>query len=184
MEASVRSKKMSVAEYIRFEERSDIRHEFDNGKLIAMAGTTDKHNDICHNIKAALKKQLKHTNCRIQVENVKVRIGENKRYTYPDVFVTCDDRDLADAYIKRYPSVIFEVLSDGTRVYDKTAKFMLYQKIETLQHYILIEPETIDIEIFSKNEKGEWSAQSLHQLMDNLILSALNISVLVADIYE
>ena len=54
MEASIRSKKMSVAEYIQYEERSEIRHEFDNGKLIAMAGTTDRHNDICYNIKTAL----------------------------------------------------------------------------------------------------------------------------------
>jgi Uma2 family endonuclease len=184
MEASIRSKRMSVEEYIQYEERSDIRHEFDNGKLIAMAGTTDKHNDICHNIKAALKKQLKNTPCRIQVENVKVRLTEHKRYTYPDVFVTCDERDLADAYIKRYPSVVFEVLSDSTRVYDKTAKFMAYKKIDTIQHYILVEPDSIDIEIFSKNTDGEWSAQSFHTITDTLPIAALAINVPISEIYE
>ena len=184
MEASIRSKKMSVAEYIQYEERSEIRHEFDNGKLIAMAGTTDRHNDICYNIKTALKKQLKNTNCRIQVENVKVRLSENKRYTYPDVFVTCDVTDLATPYIKSYPSVIFDVLSEGTSVYDKTNKFILYKKIESLQHYILVEPNTTDIETFSKDAKGVWTAKTFNQITDNLPIPALNIEIPLLEVYE
>jgi Uma2 family endonuclease len=185
MEASVRQRKMSVEDYIRFEETAEVRHEFDNGKLTAMPGTSDKHNDICFNIKSALKHRLKDINCRVQVENVKVSIIEGKRFVYPDAFITCDERDLKDKFIKRYPSVIFEVLSDSTRVYDKTDKFVTYKtNILTLQHYILIEPERIDVEIFTKNEKGKWDSLTLNSEKDVLEIAELGISITVSELYE
>jgi Uma2 family endonuclease len=185
MEASVRQRKMSVEDYIRFEETAEARHEFENGKLTAMPGTSDKHNDICFNIKSALKHRLKDAHCRVQIENVKVSIIEGKRFVYPDAFITCDERDLKDKYIKRYPSVIFEVLSDSTRVYDKTDKFVLYKKnIPTFQYYILIEPEKVDVEIFTKNDNGTWDSLTFNNKNDVLKIEALGISIPISELYE
>jgi Uma2 family endonuclease len=185
MEASVRQRRMSIEDYIRFEEAAETRHEFDNGKLIAMPGTSDKHNDICFNIKAALKPRLKDSNCRVQIENVKVSIIEGKRFVYPDAFITCDERDLKDKFIKRYPKVIFEVLSDSTRVYDKTDKFVLYKKnIPALEYYILVEPEKIDVEIFSKNDDGTWDSLTLNSKKDILKIAVLGINIPIEELYE
>ncbi|MBV6438919.1 MAG: hypothetical protein EPGJADBJ_00547 [Saprospiraceae bacterium] len=53
------SRPMTVEEYIQFEERSEIRHEFINGNLIPVPGATDDHNEICFNITSTLKQMLR-----------------------------------------------------------------------------------------------------------------------------
>ncbi|MEQ1744260.1 MAG: Uma2 family endonuclease [Saprospiraceae bacterium] len=84
---------MTVDEYIAFEERAEGRHEFINGNLIPMPGTTSDHNEICFNLAAMLKKALRRLGYRIYVENVKAQITSERDYTYPDVLVTNDPRD-------------------------------------------------------------------------------------------
>ncbi|MBX2889401.1 MAG: Uma2 family endonuclease [Saprospiraceae bacterium] len=84
---------MTVEEYIEFEERSEIRHEFINGNLIPMPSTTLFHNDICINLVILLRSLLTKGDYKIQQENVKVQISTEKDYTYPDVVVTGDSRD-------------------------------------------------------------------------------------------
>lgn len=97
---------MTVEEYIAFEEMADVRHEFFEGQLTPIPGTTDLHNMICGNIYIALRQLLKKTLCKVYMENVKVQITNKKHYTYPDVFVTCDERDLNSPYIKKHPVLI------------------------------------------------------------------------------
>ena len=186
MEASIaKHRKMTIEEYIRFEELSPVRHEFNNGKLIEMPGTTDRHNDICGNIYMRLRQLLKGTPCKVYQENVKSQLIDGRRYTYPDIFVTCNEQDLTERYIKKYPSVIFEVLSDSTKITDKTTKFIEYQKIKSLQHYILVDSEKTFVEIFSKNSKGEWMYNEVFLLMtDILTIVTLDISLTLEDIYE
>jgi Uma2 family endonuclease len=179
----VATAKMSVEEYIAFEETSETRHEYINGKLYEMPGTTDLHNDICFNITAKLKQLIRLTAFRAYMESVKVRIKNDKDYTYPDIFVT-DDRDKDSPLIKRYPTVIIEVLSDKTRVYDKTDKFIRYQNIESLQHYLTVEPEKTIVECYSKQEDGSWEVETFTQISDVISLTALNIQLSISDIYE
>lgn len=89
-------------EYIAFEQQSDIKHEFDNGKLRPMPRTTDQHNNIALNCAFILRQNLKGKGCSTFMESVKLQVNPT-RYTYPDVFVCCDERDTNDHYIKRYP---------------------------------------------------------------------------------
>jgi Uma2 family endonuclease len=174
---------MSVEEYITFEEKSEVRHEFINGQLYEMAGTTDIHNDLCFAITAIMKRLIRSTTNRAYMENVKVRIKNDKDYTYPDIFVT-DERDADSRLIKRYPSVIIEVLSDGTRVYDKTDKFIRYQKIESLKHYLTVEPEKTLVECYTKQADGSWEVETFTHVSDVIPLTALNIQLPLSEIYE
>ena len=175
---------MTVEAYIAFEEKSETRHEFINGQLYEMPGTTDHHNYICGNIYIMLRQIFKDTLSRIFVENIKVRILNDKDYTYPDVFVTGDERDETSRHIKRYPSVIIEVLSDGTRVYDKTDKFIRYQKIESLRHYLTVEPEKTLVECYTKQADGSWEVETFTNISETILLSTLNIKLSMRDIYE
>jgi Uma2 family endonuclease len=174
---------MTVEAYIAFEEKSETRHEFINGQLYEMAGTTDLHNDFCFNITAIMKRLIRSTTNRAYMENVKVRIKNDKDYTYPDIFVT-DERDLDSPLIKRHPSVIVEVLSDGTRVYDKTDKFIRYQKIESLRHYLTVEPEKTLVECYTKQADGSWEVETFTNISETISLPALNITLSMRDIYE
>jgi Uma2 family endonuclease len=183
MKKLIETNTMTVEEYIAFEEKSETRHEFINGQLYEMPGTTDQHNDICFSITALLKRLIRATPLRAYMESVKVRIKNDKDYTYPDVFVT-DDRDANSPVIKRYPSVIIEVLSDGTRVYDKTDKFIRYQKIESLKHYLTVEPDKTLVECYTKQADDSWEVETFTNISETILLSALNIQLPLRDIYE
>lgn len=174
---------MTVEAYIAFEEMSETRHEFINGQLYEMPGTTDYHNDMCFNITAILKQLIRPMKLRAYMESVKVRILHDKDYTYPDIFIT-DERDLNSPIIKRYPSVIIEVLSDSTRVYDKTDKFIRYQKIESLQHYLTVEPEKTLVECYTKQADGSWQVETFTHFSEIITLTALNIQLPLSNIYE
>ncbi len=175
---------MTVEEYIAFEEMSETRHEFIDGQLYEIPATTDFHNHICGNIYMMLRYIFKGKAMRVFQENIKVRILHDKDYTYPDVFLTGDERDTTSRHIKRYPSVIIEVLSDGTRVYDKTDKFIRYQKIEFLQHYLTVEPEKTLVECYTKQADGSWEVETFTHISEIISLTALNIQLPLSDIYE
>ena len=174
---------MTIEEYLAFEDVSEVRHEYFDGKLYEMPDTTDFHNEICLQIAFLLKKLLKLESYKVYMENVKVRITDTK-YTYPDVFVTSDTCDLESCRIKQYPIIIIEVLSDKTRVYDKTDKFILYQKIPSLKHYLTIEPEKALVECYSLQEDGTWEVETFTNLSEKVTLSTLNITLDMVDIYE
>jgi Uma2 family endonuclease len=174
---------MTEDEYLAFEETSEVRHEFIHGKLYEMAGTTDFHNLICGNIYILLRLLLKKTAYKVFSENIKLRISD-KKYTYPDVFATCDERDFASRTIKQYPTLIVEVLSDSTRVYDKTDKFILYQQIPTLKYYLTVEPEKPLVECYALQDDGTWEVETYTTLQEIIKLSFLNIELPMVDIYE
>jgi Uma2 family endonuclease len=179
-----RRRKPTFIEYLAFEEKAEMRHEFINGEIIEMAGTTDYHNLLCGNIYILLRMLLKGTAGKVFMENVKVQIKDKKDYTYPDIFVTNDERDVANIRIKQYPILIIEVLSPGTRAYDKAEKFVRYKNIASLQYYMTVETEKMIVDCFSKDAKGKWSA-TVFSLPEEIIpLPILGIDLPMSTIYE
>ncbi len=174
----------TVDEYILLDEASDIRHEFINGQLYDMSGATDLHNEICQNLIIFLRSQLEKKEFKVYMEGVKCKIQGEEYYTYPDVFVTSNEIDRENKYIKQHPSLIVEVLSDSTRKYDTVDKFIQYQKIDSLQYYILVEPEVYSVHCFSKDEKGEWQAAIYTKLDESIELKLLSIQLPLQSIYK
>lgn len=175
---------MTVEEYIEFEERSEIRHEFINGNLIPMPGTTLFHNDICINLVMLLRSLLSKVDYKIQQENVKVQISTEKDYTYPDVVVTSDKRDFKQRYVIQHPSVIFEVMSKNSRIEDAADKFIRYKNIESLQNYILVDSEKIFVEVRVKLENGDWEASTFLQSDERFSIPALGVELELLAVYE
>ncbi len=175
---------MSVEAYIAFEERAEVRHEYLDGQLIPMPGTTDLHNFICQNILIALRQMLKNSTCSVFIENVKVQISSAKHYTYPDIFVTCDERDKENPYLKKYPSVIIEVASPSTKVYDKTDKFLDYRKIASLRHYLIVDTEKPQVECFSTKDGKEWESEIFVSKEDTVPLEAIGVKLSLMSVYE
>lgn len=175
---------MTVEEYLEFEERSEIRHEFINNQLIPMPGTTDYHNQICQNLSFLLRTLLKMRGFRIFVEGVKVQITNQRDYTYPDVFLTSDPRDLEDRYIKKYPSVIFEVISKTSRTEDSVDKFIRYKNIESLQNYVLVDSEKQIVEVRVKLENGDWESETYLPASVRFPVPALELELGFEEVYE
>jgi Uma2 family endonuclease len=151
-----------------------------------MPGESLYHNQVCISLLLLLK-QLLDPSYKIYLESVKVNIeGENK-YVYPDITVIkqqpSEDLPYKD-YIIYQPLLIAEVLSDSTRKHDLTDKFILYQKISSLQYYLAVEPEKQVIFFFEKNNEGEWSAKTLTELTETIPLTGFNAQISLSDIYK
>ena len=174
----------TVDEYILLDEASDIRHEFINGQLSDMSGTSDLHNEICFNLTLIFKTLLGKKGFKIYMENLKCKIQGEDYYTYPDVLITSNEADKENKYIKQHPSLIVEVLSDSTRKYDTVDKFIQYQKIASLQYYILVEPEVFSVHCFSKSENGEWQAAIYTKLEETIELNLLSMQLPLQSIYK
>ena len=181
------SQPMTVEEYVAFEESADVRHEFINGNLIPMPGTTLDHNTICINLVMALRALVKEkalANCRIFQENVKVQITSERDYTYPDVMLTNDTRDAESEYIIKYPLAIFEVLSKTSRLEDTSDKFIRYKNIESLRNYILVDSEKMVVEVRTKREDGTWEAASYVEADERFPVPVLEAELAFSDVYE
>lgn len=181
------SKTYTLDEYIKIEPLGDEKHEYYDGKLITMPGESLLHNEIVLTITILLHKLLKAYNYKIYVEDVKVSIeGENK-YVYPDVTVIKEQpvKELPyKDYIIYQPLLIVEVLSDSTRKHDLTDKFILYQKISSLQYYLTVEPEKHLIHLFEKTGENDWIAKTFTELNEVISLSLFDVQFALSDIYK
>lgn len=130
---------ISLEEYLEIERQTAIRHEYRRGLVYAMAGGTDNHDRIAQNLLYLINSHLRNSpDCRFYSGNIKVNY-QDEFYYYPDAFVTSDSRD---RYVKRYPKLIAEILSSSTQTFDLGKKFTDYQKIDSLEEYLLIFQET------------------------------------------
>lgn len=171
--------KMSVADYLHSELARDIKHEYLDGGIYAMAGASKNHQLIALNIASAFKLHLKNTPCATFTSDIKVRIGDIA-FFYPDVIVACQADDNNDYYAEK-PTLIVEVLSKSTRRHDETTKRRLYQTLPSLQEYVLIEQDIVDVEVCRRSQG--W--QSEHYFMgDDVTFAAIALTLSVHDIYE
>jgi Uma2 family endonuclease len=176
-------KQMTFEEYLEFEKNSEIRHEFVDGFVFAMAGATNVHNTLSGNIFFAAKAGARNTNCRAYVSDMKLHTPEpeGKGY-YPDVFVTCD-RDDFDTNVKTTARFIAEVLSKSTEDIDRGEKWQNYRKINSLKAYILVSQKQKYIEVYRLMTDGTWRYEVLES-EGTLELPCINTSVTVEEIYE
>lgn len=148
--------KMTAEEYLAWEAKQELRHEYIDSEILAMTGGTLPHNDIALNFYTALRPHLRDRGCRVNVSDVKVQASKNSRYFYPDLVVTCDPDDLKARDFIQHPKLIVEVLSPGTESYDRTKKLKYYRQIPSLQEYVLVDSEEIEVEIYRRGEGKMW----------------------------
>ena len=182
---AVSDKLFTVEEYIAFEEKSEIRHEFHEGILYPIDGTSDAHNEIIQNTVALMRPVFRNRGCKIYDENVKLQLVENGKYIYPDIMLTCDERDKPSTFIKRYPSLVVEVLSKSTAANDRSTKLEWYQNILSVQYYLMIESRWQSVNLYSRTEKKNlWTYQSFYEPTDVIEFPKLDFQITFEDIYE
>lgn len=163
MNAVFTPKKMTAQEYLDWESRQDIKHEYVDGDVFAMTGVRLNHNLIALNAASVLRTALAGSPCRVFVADVKIKPAQSSRFFYPDVSVTCNPADWADgnALYVQSPWFIAEVLCDSTAGFDRGKKFEYYRSIESLTHYLLIEANRPYADLFFKDERARWVLQPL-----------------------
>jgi Uma2 family endonuclease len=169
--------------YLELEEASAVKHEYINGKVYAMAGTTDVHNTTALNFALLIRSRLRGTNCRIYFTDSKVRLEHCNCFYYPDIFVTCEAKDRETTTYKCFPKLIIEVLSESTEAFDRGDKFNDYQTLTSLEEYVLVNTKNQRVEIFRRNEQGGWHFQTHTPNCASFPLATLNLSVAFDELY-
>ncbi|GAB4422129.1 MAG: Uma2 family endonuclease [Bacteroidia bacterium] len=169
----------TLAEYLVHEEHSPVRSDYYCGELFAMAGTSDVHNLLAQNLTFALR--TRGGPCRTYMENLKLEVIPDQFYVYPDVLFTCDPRDQADHYVKRYPRILAEVLSPGTESYDRKQKLPRYLQLPTLDALLLIWQSAVQVELYMR-KGSEWVFSIHTDRADSFQIGDIQLSV--AMLYE
>ena len=175
--------KLTPEEYFAWEEQQRDRHEYLNGEVYPMSGGTINHSDIAGNILSQLKQHMRGSGCKVLNSDARVNILKTTDYVYPDLSVTCDDRDKTTAQYITYPCLVVEVLSPSTEAYDRGDKFKMYRRNPKLKEYLLVSSEDIAIDLFRRTGPDTWQILS-YQAGDIIELKSVNLTLPVEAIYE
>lgn len=179
MNTAIKQNILTQQDYLACELQSDVRHEYIDGQVYAMAGTHKDHNLIIMTVSNLFYNHLQNNPCQPYASDMKVKVGKN--FFYPDVMVDCSSKE--EDYYTEFPTIIVEVLSKSTRQHDKTFKRQAYFQIPSLQEYILIEQGFVEIERWYKTQDNHWE-QSVHYLGDDVTFHAINLTISVENIYR
>jgi Uma2 family endonuclease len=177
----------TVEEYLALEEKSEVRHEYYQGEIFAMAGASLAHNRIIRNGSSVIQQLLGSGACEAFIDGALLKIDDSC-ILYPDLVVSCHPDDLVAERILHHPSVVLEVLSPSSADYDRTSKLRLYQRLSSLRHYVLVRQDYCWVECLTRqvgevSPENEWTLQVYDALTDELHLSALGIRVPLMELY-
>lgn len=178
--------RMTEAEYLEFEEKSDIKHEYVAGRVLAMAGADWNHNAITGSIQSNLYIQLRGKDCIAMSNDLRLKVESKKvSYRYPDVMVICGEPHfIENRKTIDNPTVVIEVLSPSTALEDRNAKFDEYIQLNSVQEYILISQDEPKVERFKRHVSGEWLYLKITSLDGKLELPSIACTLSLSILYE
>jgi len=176
--------RMTYAEYLAAEAKSEVRHEYLNGEVWEMAGGTPEHGALAMAVAGSLHGGLRGKPCRAYSSDVRVRVVETGLATYPDLSVVCGQLETApdDKDAVTNPVVLVEVLLEATEAYDRGAKAARYRRIPSLREYVLVSPAEALVEVYRRAESGRWELLEARS-GETIELASLGVRLDVAAIY-
>ncbi len=148
-------------EYLQLEEIAEVKHEFLEGQVWALAGGSPEHAAMIGNVTTLLNVQLRGQRCRVFTTELRVRVKATGLGTYPDVSVVCGrlerDPDDRTGHTAINPRVLVEVLSKSTEAYDRGEKLAHYQTIPTVDEIVLVAHDRQEVEVVRREPDGTWS---------------------------
>jgi Uma2 family endonuclease len=178
MSRAVTLKPVSVAEYLERERTSEVKHEYVEGMLFEMPGSSSRHNRLVTNLVGLLWSLVLERGCRIFSSDMKLRASEGVFY-YPDVMVVCGEEP--DLYYQDAPVFIAEVLSPSTESTDRREKLLAYQKLPSLQSYVLIAADAKRAESYTRQPDG-WRYQLVEETGE-VTFASLNMTLKLEELY-
>jgi Uma2 family endonuclease len=174
---------LTRTEFMDWENLQADKHEFVAGEVFAMVGARRSHVTVTLNIAAQLKAHLRGGPCRAYMADMKLEVAQADAVIYPDVMVTCHVEDRTAELAMHHPKVIVEVLSDSTAAYDRGGKFACYRQIESLQEYALVDPDTRQVEVFRRMDRGDWLLAA-SESAQGLVLKSLDFAADLDAVFE
>ncbi len=184
MVANRQDARMTVDEWRRLERSSEVRHEYIDGYVYAMAGGSAAHSRIAMNISGLLDSAFGDGPCIAYNSDLATRVSDS-RYTYADVVVSCSALDQATRDMTEVvePRAVFEVLSDSTEDKDRGRKWDDYRACPSLQEYVLVATQYQRVEVYRRTAEG-WGLFRFYGPRDEVDLPAIGVRFSVEAIYH
>ena len=178
-----RVRTLTVEEYLAFEEQSEIKHEYVDGELYEMPGVTLAHAVICMNAAVSLRSQLNPSRFIVLGSDMRVGVRVGK-YLYPDISVVSGAAETEYKQLTLVnPILVVEVLSQSSVYRDRVEKQELYLLSPSIQHYLIIDQFSVDVELLTR-AGDRWRSQRFTNMNDVIHIPALDCELPVAEIYE
>lgn len=178
-------KYVSSQEYLQMERESATKHMYLDGEIVAMSGASLAHNDIVANLLREIGSFLKGKSCKIRPSDLRISVPSANSYTYPDATIICGKPEMEDDKFDTAmnPAVIFEVLSGSTKEYDRGNKFLYYQRILSLQEYILIDSFKKYAAIYTRQSTDLWKIETFEGNNSELPIKTIDYKLSFDDLY-
>jgi Uma2 family endonuclease len=179
---------ISPEDYLEGEKLAEVKHEYVEGRVFAMAGASADHGIIALNIGSELRAQLRGKRCQSFIADMKVRIPPTLpncelTFYYPDVVVACEPEREPDEYVREFPAVVVEVLSPSNRATDLREKRAAYLRIDSLEHYLIVEQDRTEVTVYRRKGRN-WEIMRWNQPEDVIYLGGIGCELTLAQIYE
>ncbi len=177
---------LSPEEYLALERQAEFKSEYFNGVVYAMSGASLNHNKIVANVIAELVQQLRGRPCSALPSDIKVRMPDSRKFFYPDISVVCGEPQFHDERtdVILNPILLIEVLSESTEGFDRGGKFQAYQRLESLQEYILLSQNKPVIEQYVRQSEAVWKYTAVIGLESSLSLPSIECTLNLSNVYD
>jgi len=172
--------------YLAMEREAFEKSEYFEGEIIPMAGASTNHNRVRDNVNGKVIGHLEEGICQSFSSDMRVHLPETTLYAYPDIVIVCGELQLLDNKSDNLlnPAVLIEVLSSSTEDYDRGRKFQRYRRIPTFQEYVLINSKAIEVEVWRKNELGQWTLEEQQtNPAGSFIIRTIDLTISLQKVY-
>jgi Uma2 family endonuclease len=178
--------RLTPEQYLEIERKAEFRSEYINGEMFAMAGATRNHGRIAAHTLAELVDQLSGRACEATGSDTRIYSAQYRVLTYPDVVVTCGPDKFLDARRDTLTdaTVIVEVLSPSTRVYDRGEKFRIYRSLPSFAEYLLLAQDEIRAEHYARQSDNSWLFREFRGPSNEIELTSIGCRLQLKSLYE
>jgi Uma2 family endonuclease len=175
---------VTLAEYFARETDATERLEYLNGEVRAMGGAQPEHNAISANLIGELRSALRGSGCRPMTSDQRVKVNAGSPYLYPDVSVACAPEYTTINGLRTLmnPVLIIEVTSPSTEQRDRGTKFLQYQTIASLRHYVLVDSTEVGLLHYAMTD-GQWQPTLYESIDDQFRLPDLELTLALREVY-
>jgi Uma2 family endonuclease len=178
-------KTYTAEDYLKFDRRDAAKQENSNGKSVAPAGSSRRHNLIGSNTTIAIGSRVRGHKCEVYVNDMRVKLAPHN-YCYPDVVVVNGEPQFEgkELDILLNPTVIVEIMSKSTLNHDKTEKLDRYLAMESVREILLIKEEDMRVEHYHKQTQNQWTYKIYLNREDIISIESINCKISMGEIYS
>ena len=186
MDTLIKNRKVSREAFLSYLDSIPGKAQYWDGEILDMAGGSIEHGAISANTIGAFFSRIAGKGCRIMTSDAMVEIDFDGSLVFPDASIVCGNPEfvLGRNDILRNPSIIVEVISPSTGVYDRGGKLLKYMQIKSLKEYIIIEQALVQIDVISRDSNGNWLINTYQSLSDEALIPSLQIRLPLSEIYR